>query len=666
MARRTKGIDLKQYTAEYIAERRQVLMDLAGSRNTDMDRFEKYYNLEPYEDSPGENDQRVVLPTPMDVVDKRTALLFSKRPTLSVPAQSSDIDDADTAQRLERVLYAMTDNMSMYRAMNQADLHANKLGEGGIKVWYKGECAEGEFPLARMVYEPRTVYGKLNDDNGLYTELVHTWMRARRDIESEIGTELDAGDVSGDKLDEWLDELVEYTEYWTLATGWSDEEKEREEKKEEPLSTVERAAELLMAPSMPPDTAAAPGESIGDYLADVDMEVDAPIKKKQRRKVHKVVHAIVVAGDEAQLVKRAVVMPGYKCIPYFSWGGTQGRRSLLYGILGPDTEQALGPYQASNRLMSLWLTESVRRAHAPLVTDDNKVDVDISPDAVNTIQTGKTLEYLQPPPTPPSLMQGYEAMDRAVQSVTLHEVLNGRVFNLSGQAISGLSSAFERQIALEQHEREVALTALYQHMLALVKEYADPLEGWHVEGNADHEYVAEDILPDDIPDRCRVQVKLSSSMPRDEMAWVQLFSNLQGRNQISMETWLDQLQKVTGQGWDTPNDEIRRILRDMWVTDSKFKQQISETLGAPYAKLLMGLTGGVPNSLVDEARAMGAPAAPPLPAGPPPGAPPGPQPTTPEPGLAGLPITPDMVAANGNLAGAMTMQGAMPAPEPMP
>jgi len=659
MARRTKGLDLKQYTAEYIAERRQALIDLAGSRKIDMDRFQRYYDLEPYPDDPGENDQRVVLPTPMDVVDKRTALLFSKRPTLSVPAQSSDIDDEDVAQRLERVLYAITDRMSLYRAMNQADLNANKLGEGGIKVWYKGECADDEFQLARQVYEPRTVFGRLSEDTGLYTELVHTWMRTRRDIEAEIGTELDAGDTSGDDLDDWLDEEVEYTEYWTTATGWSDDDKEEQREKEKALSTVERTAELMMAPSMPPDMAAAPGESIGDYLDDVDVEVDAPIKKKKRNKVRKIVHAIAVGtGEDAQIVKRAVVMPGYRVIPYFSWGGTQGRRSLLYGILGPDTEHALGPYQASNRLMSLWLTESVRRVHAMIVTTDDKADIDNSPDSVTVLKDGKTLQYVQPPPTPPSLMQGYEAMDRAVQSVTLHEVLNGRVFNLSGQAISGLSSAFERQIALEQHEREVALTSLYQHVLNLIKEYADPLEGWHVEGNSDREYVAEDILPDDIPEHCRVQVKLSSSMPRDEMAWVQMFSNLQGRNQISMETWLDQLQKVTGMGWDTPNDEIKRILRDMWITDSKFKERISEVLGEPYAKLLQGMTGGVPTSQVEEARAMAAPSAPPPPLPPPPG----PQLSTPEPSLAGLPITPDMVAANGNLQGANVMQGGMPTP----
>lgn len=691
--RRKAAVNLKRFTAGYIAERRDALMEDVGQRNAEMDRFERMYRLDVWESPKSAEEQRATLPIAPDIIEKERSLLLSRPYQISVPPSGNGITERDRAQKLERHLYGVTERASIRKRAYHAAWNANCPGAGWIKAVYDDQASEDEYPVSVTAPDPRTIYPVWDATGERLTELCHSYERTRRGIEQEFDVQLDGAPDDPDKLDAWLDECVLYTEYWrteTVLTSVSEDDEltpegQEPEEDEAPL-VIQLAAEDYMRRTAATSAPAATGPdgmpmpTIGDYLETAPptdlQEEETPRKSKRapKRRVKKIIHSIICDGnkdDEPTVIKAPVIVLGYKRIPYFGWGGIEtpmaGNRrwlSMLFPATGGDgAKNATGVLQLYNLVVSLYLDESVRRIHAPIITDDDTAEIDTAPDAINTTKPGRNVGYLQPPPVNTSLLNVSDIMGRMLDRVGPPEVWNGQAFNLSGQAISGLANAYQTRIASKQQVIEKVLCELYEHILCITAFYADPDEGWRAYGTGHYgKFVDEAVTADDIGDQYRVIVKLSSSMPKDEIALVSLFAQLLGNNAISWETFLDQFQKLFGMAADSPEDEIERTFTYMLLREKGFAERIAGAKAEDFVALLQGKAGGV--SLADIERAENLRAMQP----PPPPKPAPPVMARPEqpgqgsglpPGAA--PPTPDTLAANGNLAGAMGMQG-----NPMP
>ena len=682
MARKKNPVNLSRFTLAYVTGRRSDLVEDAGERNARRDTYERYVNLDFFSDDPAEGEIRIALPVAWDTVIKLKALTFGRRWMVTVPSSGGpDTAETERAQKLERFLYGVTDRLGLYRHAGFAEQDALTMERGWVKAVYDAQAAEDEFPVKVTTPDPRTVYPVWDAGRERPTELVHTWTRTRRAVQDEWGVTLKQPLAVEDE-DAWLDEEVDYSELWKAEVVLdAPEDKEGDgpdEGLDAKLNTVEglQNSELRMQnseSSMQTDGQPSLGEALaaqGLYEPNVGGTRKALDKgqgggkKREKVRVRKIVHcAWVGEGEEedesTQWVKRPVVMVGYKHIPFFGWAGigtppsntAYDGQSVLFPLSAGDSSdkmRAMGVLQAMNMMASIMLDETVRRAHTPVQTTKKDGVVDLSPDAVNKLGPGETIGFIAQPPQTNDIPKSMNVLREQVNAVATPEVLNGQVFNLSGQAISGLANAFQMVIADRQTEREGALRQLYGHILTLAREYADPVDGWEAYGDGKWgKFVAERILPEDVGASTRVVVKLSSNMPKDEAALASLFVSLWKANAISWETLLDQIQKMFGLAADSPTDEIIRVLRDKLLMSDDTLKTLGQPLADEYARLIRSSAG-----LPEQA---------PAPAPAPPAPPTAPPATSPGAGM-GMPpgsVTPDMVAAAGNLQGAMNMPGLM-------
>ena len=407
-----------------------------------------------------------------------------------------------------------------------------------------------------------------------------------------------------------------------------------------------------MMGGMKPEAGSPNEEDQNDNLAEGDGEAESETKaapkraKKEIVLVRKIVHTVVVEDTaEAQVIKKPVVLPGYTRIPFYFWAGqrtpragSKGALSVLYALTNGDADPqtgGLGVLQTINELLSLDITIATRFANPPAMTDDEDLIPDTAPGAMNQVRPGrKGLWFVEHPGAPPDVARLTQEMRNEASRVTIPEVLSGQYVSASGQALGIMSSVFDQTLGFAQQDAESALSAMYAQTLELTEYYADPDYGWKVWGAFKRKDFEDWVKPEDIDGDYRVRVRLSSNLPRDMIAMLQTYASLAKgpKPLISMDTFLDLFQKLTDAGADTPVEEKSRILAEMGLFDGPMAKMLGESLGQEYAPLL-----GVP-----------LPPAAPQPQPQPQGAPSMP---------GGQSITPDMVAAMGNVQGAMNMQG---------
>ncbi len=675
-------MNLDGYTIDYILKRTEVLKRAVGNRNERMSRYERMYRMDVWDTPPMQNEMRVTMPVGFDSVEKMRALLITRRPQVSVPYDSSEMAKQTKAQKLESYLYGVMARTNFYRLLADGEWNAMCLGQGILKACWMPGVAYDEFPLAVNAPDPRTVYGTRNVSKTRYTELVQTWERSRREIIDEWGLTdyKPPADLAFDRQASWLDEKVNYIEYWQEVYDWEEVEKP----KPKPKTIAELAGELMLhqqtAASGIPEEYDAGGE-------DEPPEEEEP----QRRRVRRIVHAVVIEEKPAAVVtgtapasndlsavapgrwvKQPKVVPGYSVIPYFKWSGIStplaGENedlSILYPLTNGDGgKNAMGVLAAMSILASIDLNSAVASPNAPWFTDDDTVDIDTDPNAINRVKPGSKVWRGEVDTTNPAVVRVKEQLTGIVNNVTVPEVMSGQVYQLSGQAISGLTNAFQMLLAFKQQDRESMLESFFGMILELTKEYAVG-DGWTAYGqNANGRFVEQTVKSEDIYEGVRVQAKLSASLPKDEMAMVGLLVNLVQSDIISVETALDQVQKLIGLAGDTPMDEMKRWLRDKILREGSVAKVLAEASGKEALEALAE-AGILSPEAIDKAIQTLNPPPPPaqLPPGqgmPPQGMPPqGPPAMPPTGGLPPniLPPTPDMLAAAGNLPGAMNMMG---------
>lgn len=670
-------IDLKRYTPKFVIERKAALMKAAGNRNAEMMRYEDMYRMDVYQSGGGHtarlgdvgvitdaNEWKISLPLAFAEVEKHKAMMWAKPPTITVPYAGADVGLAARAQKLERFLYGVMEATRLTSVVVMVEWSANCRGRGWLKATYDETAAYDEFPIRICDVDPKNIYCTWNEARERPTELIEIRKRTRRSVRDMYGEKaLVIPEARLSKKEQWLDEEIEIIDLWAEHVVWEDEEASEDEYHEEaeavPLVIELAAASTLAAmngprPARPTDTLGARLATKGKRRAE-----QREAKEPKRVRVRKVVHGVLAVGEGAAdggvWVKKPVVIPGYMYVPYFGLSGhatpLDGGRdalSLLYPYARGDAgEDVQGVFQAMNTLASLLLQNSVEMSTAPLVTDDPNAQIDTAtPNFLNRLEPGRTLQYLQKPNTLGALGNAMEFLKGVMYQVGMPEILAaGRTASLSGQSVEAQGAEYEMRLALRQREREQALEMMFKHVLCLARAWADPDEGWTVSGSGRYgrSYYEETLLPSDIGKNYRVKVKLSSSTPRDVMGLISMLLNAKRSNEISAETFLDQLQQHIGLASDSPEDEIKKILRGMFITSGKLTEQIAEQLGSEYVARLTGEVGGIPTP----------PPPRPQPAAPQAG--PTQPPPPPEMSMAGMPITPQLVAAMGNPEGAMNM-----------
>lgn len=589
------AISPKDISSDYILSRRAAIMRSADAskRIQRMDKYEQMYRMDVYRDARSPDQVRVSMPVAAETVEKMRALLVTRPAVVTVPFNSADPADQHRGQQLEQWLYGALSRANFQKVLFDAEWFAMCLGLGVIRYHYDPEVPEDDFPIILSAPDPRTVFGLENAQRDRFVECVHTWDRSRREIESEFGVKLSRpADLAPEAVAAHLDGLVSYTEYWL----------EVQSKEKQPASEpVEETMAERVAKAMQRQMAAQAG-------LDPDApELQADEPAQVTRRVRKIYHAIIV-GDAfpgeigARFIKKPVLMKGFSRIPFVFWAGTStplpganSHLSVLFPLSNGDAgDQALGVLAAQNALASLDIDSALRAPNAPLWTDDPNAQIDTSPDAVNKLQPGSTLQRVNTDVTNAAVMRGLELMTGQAARHTVPSILSGdNVQQLSGQAISGYATVFQMLVGYRQKERERALELLCAGVLRLVEEWADPDEGLSAWGvNALGGYVDATIKPEDIGGVYRVQVKLSASMPKDDVGMISLLSMLQEKGQYSMESLLDQVQKLIGIAADSPEDELVRILRDKWITEGDFVKQMAQLLSADYIDLILGRAGG--------------------------------------------------------------------------
>ena len=638
MAKRKNGVNLNRFTAEYVQARATQLVANADAegRNERMNRYEKVFDMDMWLDAPKDGESRVTSPLGFSTVQQMVALLFTRPYTINVPTAGKGASANDLAQKKEKYLYGMTDQAGVRKVVRDAAWHAACLGKCDIRIYYKGQRFADEFPLCVNAIDPRTVYGTRDANDTRYVELAHTWERSRRDIEAEWGVEVRRPDKPfEDKAAEqaWLDAQIDYTEYWYESTAEEEQWQKTPEDADE--GRLKGVMEMVRRGGLTAENAeGAEGKKK---------------RKKEKVLVRKIVHTVVCQGEgEPQQVKKPIIMPGYSRIPFVSWAGlrtprpgSRGTLSVLYALTnGTGSTGGLGVLQTLNQLMTMDLTITHRAANPVALTDDDQLEPDTTPGAINTVAAGKRgLWYVENPGPAPDVGRLTQAMRDEASRVTIPEVLSGQFVNASGNALGIMSSVFEQSLGFTQEDAANAISALYSMVLELTEYYADPDIGWEVNGEYKRKEFNEWITPEDIGGDYRVKVKLSANLPRDVIAMLSMYMNLWKAKAISQETFLDQFQKLTDGGAATPIEEMAQILGNMGLMEGPLAQQLATAMGQEYAGLI-----GAPPPPPQPPQMQGASAGS----------------ATGAPGMQGMPINPQTVAAMGNVPGAMNLQYGVP------
>jgi hypothetical protein len=551
------GTKFPEITAAFVLARGTALRELWTDRDTRMDDMEKLYRLEVWEDETKPDERRVTSPRSWMVVEAMRALLFTRRPVIEVPASAVRSVEQTAAERMEKFLYGAWSQMGVLYAIDEVEWNACTLGLGVLRVVYNPETPVGEFPLIAQALDPRTYYAQADPTLPLRDLEAAIWtQRRRRDIEAEWGVSLEGRPEPGTNLESWLDDEVDYVDYW--ATRIVEEEEVAAEPEPTELAEQEgllRRAVKRIRGRAPRKPKAEQAERTGD---------EGRTKTKRRR----VVNAVVAEG---RFVKEPVVVPGYERLPFFRWSGVRTPMSgkdrdlsVLYAIAGGERSgDSEGLIAAENELLGMRLRLVEQRANAALISNDEGLtNLDTSPGAVNVADRPDfRLDYVVPPGDAPDTGAFMAHIEGLAEDATIPNSMMGRYqANASGVAISAITNPVLMKIAARQREREEVLQEMNAHILALAQEYA-PAAGWAVYGlDAQGQELEERLEPGLIKGYRRNFVHLSARLPRDASGEALMLRSLIDSKLLSRRTGVERLQNVLDLSGKSPDDEMKQVL----------------------------------------------------------------------------------------------------------
>ena len=679
-------MELSEITTEFVLDRYHALQDRWSDRNTRMDDYEALYRLDLWEGPPEPDERRITVPTCFDAVEDARALLLTKRPVISVPPSEVKAVAQERAEAIERYLWGVWDQAHVMQGLRDAEWCATCLGEGVLRCVYDTMACEDELPLLVQALDPRNVYAAPSGRPMEDLEVVHAWDRPRREIVAEWG-ECPGQPDGGQAREDWLDEAVPFVDYWRLDTvvvtepttdGMTTPTADGRTMAEGGAGPVERLVGAIRGALGMAGATTDDGERTTDDGREMTGEGDGlEDERLERRKVRKIRRRVVtnaVLVDE-EWVKPPLRVP-YPFLPFVRFAGIRtplpnenGALSVLFPLTGGSRENGAVGVAAAEAEAVAFRQRLVEMAASPaLLTDDpNLVEsLDMSPGAVNAIQTGRDVKWLVAPGPNPAADAQIELLQSYVEAATLPDSMRGRSMgDASGLALTSLANVVMMRTAARQEERERACERLNALVLALTEEFA-PTDGWEVWGTQRGTAFEAPLKPAEIGGYRRNVVKLSASLPKDEAGEVMSMASLVQQDLLSRESFLDHMQQVKRLASQSPEDEVKRILRDKLLFGGKTAERLAELVLSEFdpalARVLLEPT--------DEGR----------PQAPPGGMPPGGMPPMgPQGPMGGMPPgvvapTPQMVGAGGaggpspeSVAAMMSMQGqGAPAMGPLP
>lgn len=551
------SISLSDITEQFVTDRRDALQRDAGTRNTRYGDMIDLYRLDVWEDSPAPGERRVASPRAFTIVEAYRTLLFTRRPVLSVEASQHKRVLQQQADKIEKFLYGAWDEMRFLNVIDEVEFWACTAGRGVFKILYHPDTPEDEFPLMAQSIDPRNFYHSQSTFRpGEDVEVAHSFERTRRDIEQDWGEIPDESrPTEQGELEEWLDETVEYTDYWREVIVQEDKEEEEEPER----GVMERVVEAMR------------GLLAGE---EEEAEDEEPEKVWKRKVIN-----CVVAGDD--FVKDPKFVPGYERLPFFHWDGIhtplpdledQGL-SVLYPVAGGErADGTQGLLATENQLLAAKVRMVEMYANAAAVTNDESLaDLDMRPGAVNVAgDRDYKLDWVMPPGQHPDADKVLAQLEALADDSTIPASMMGRYQGeISGVALSLMTNPVLMRIAARQRQREEVLQQANKLILGLVEEWA-PSDGWVVWGRDKREREFEVVLkPDDINGYRRNSVKLSASLPKDAQGELMLHTNLVKQKMESRRTAINRIQELTDQRGRTPDDELKQILTEGVLFDEE-------------------------------------------------------------------------------------------------
>lgn len=545
---------LQDIDETFVVARRDALVARAEDRNSRMDDYLELYKLDVWEGEARPGERRVASPRAFTVVEAYRTLLFTRPPVLHVePSQVKSVLQTQ-AELMEKFLYGVWDQTHLMNVIDDVEFWACAVGRGVFKVLYQPDAPYDELPLMAQAIDPRNFYHYPSAFRpGEDIEVAHSFYRTRRDIEQDWGEIPDSTRPDdAQALEEWLDEDVEYTDYWRTILV----EEELEEEEAEPLLPMARVANALRGLIRPQA---------------VEEEEKVPEKVLRRKVIN-----CVLAGDD--FVKEPAIVPGYERLPFFYWDGIHtpmsGRDnalSVLYPIAGGERRSGTqGLLATENQVLALKVRLVEMYANAAAITNDESLsDLDMKPGAVNVAENPDyRLDWVMPPGVHPDADRLMAQMADLSEEATIPGSLLGRYQGeISGVAMSMLTNPVLMRIAARQRQREEVLQRMNKLVLALTEEWA-PAGGWTVWGK-DHRgrELEVRLRPGDIKGYRRNTVKLSASLPKDIQGELMLHSNLVKSKIESRYTAINKLQELTGELGRTPTEEINQILVESVLMD---------------------------------------------------------------------------------------------------
>lgn len=655
----------REITVKFVQSRHVELKNRWSERNGRMDDYEALYLLDMWESGPEPDERRVSVPICFNTVEAFRTLLLTRPPVISVAPSAVKKVETEQADSIEKYLYGVWYRARVMDALNLAEWFGSALGEGVLRCVFDGQAVEGDFPLVVQALDPRTVYACPSGRAGVDLEVVHAFERARREIEAEWGVKLQRdGEVESEEA--WLDEEVEYISYWRADVEEvlvAEEPEEEEPEEEGTLAKLMGLVKRAVQAGAPTKAGVPTGTEEESAVAGLEEEDEGPPQAEERKVRRRVVTHCVVVGNE--FVKKPVRIPGYSRLPFIRYPGVatplpdeNGALSVLFPITAGVREHgAMGLAAAVNELVAMKQRMIEMFANGALITDDPELEIDFSPGAINIVGQGRQWSFLVPPGPHPAVDQQMMLLERLTQDATVTASMQGRYAGqMSGLALSALNNPVLMKIAHRQQVRERAYETLNEMILALTEEWAPP-EGWMVWGSDKGGQPMElQLRPDEIGGYHRNRVELSASLPKDDAGEIMSMAQLVGQKLISRETFLDQLQRIKHLSSQSPQDEMKRILRDTLLFEGPTAETLAKVVLAEYSEELAQIVagGGQP------------PSPPPGPgqAGPGPGmgGPPGPGPMGGmPPGVVAPQAVPPMVGAGpGGPAAMMAMMGNAP------
>jgi len=580
-------LKIRDLTISFIQQRVERLKGERGEWNDRASLYERVYLMNLWDDTPEPDERRLVAPTAWTRVESYKALLLARPPVISVPASSVQAVAEDQADQIEKYLWAAWYQADVLGALNHAEWFACAFGEGVLRCLYDDLAADGDFPL--LIHgniDPRNVYALASSRAGLDIELAHSFKRTRAEIEDEWGELPGHPDDSTEAG--WLDEEIDFCDYWrvdTVIETRSEPVVESEEESGPVTHLVKTAAEQEEAP-----------EAEEPEVENVPAEI---VTKRVRKRV---VTNAIVAGDD--FIKKPTVMPGYSRIPFVRFAGIEtplkgadGALSILFPITAGSqvgNSDVKGVVAALSELLGhrQRIVEMFANGATVVIGADADVTLDFSPSAQNFLPKDAKVEFLVPPGPHPAVDGQLQILDREIEDATISASMMGRhTGDVSGLALSAMASPVLMRIAHRQQIRERAYQDLNELILALTEFYSGP-DGWEVWGTDRIGGMIDMVIrPEDINGYYRNRVKLSASLPKDANGDIMIMANLVTQNLISHETFLDHLQQVKDLVRQSPMDEIKAVLRDKMLFGSEVSEILAKLIVTEYSQELADALG---------------------------------------------------------------------------